>query len=77
MFKDCSSYFVSLSSRTDHHLQQSIWRDSLNIYMKDKLDFIEKMFLLQVSIGYKTVSSDDLAVITEIPPIKITLNLNI
>lgn len=47
----------------------SVWGGNLTKAVKDKLTSLQRTFLLPMARGYKTVSTDALAVITGIPPI--------
>lgn len=51
----------------------SIWGGDLTKAAKQKLYSIQRMFLLQISRGYRTISTDALTVLTGIPPIQFTL----
>lgn len=52
----------------------SINLDLNNKQALTKLTFIQRIFLLQISRSYQTISTDALQAITVIPPIAITLN---
>ena len=50
-----------------------VWAGNLSPLAQTKLSSIQRLFLLQMSRGYRTVSTDALNVVTGIPPIRYTL----